>query len=207
MRRPLVLALAALASFAVTVLAFASLSSWQFHRDLKPAAAQSPLPKIGPAPQFTLTSQADMPVSLSDFRGKVVAVTFIFTRCTDTCPVLTPMMSFVQDRLGSDFGTRIVFISVTVDPEHDVPEVLKEYAEAFGANTAGWFFATGDPDSIRDITRRYGVFASKAENGGVDHSFLTSIIDPQGTLRVQYLGVRFDPEEFRRDLLSLVNER
>jgi protein SCO1/2 len=100
-----------------------------------------------------------------------------------------------------------VFISVTVDPEHDVPDVLKEYAEAFGANTAGWFFATGDPDSIRDITRRYGVFANKAENGGVDHSFLTSIIDPQGTLRVQYLGVRFDPEEFRRDLLSLVNER
>ena len=91
----------------------------------------------------------------------MVAVTFIFTRCTDTCPVLTPMMSFVQDRLGSDFGTRIVFISVTVDPEHDVPDVLKEYAEAFGANTAGWFFATGDPDSIRDITRRYGVFANR----------------------------------------------
>lgn len=62
MRRSLVLALVALASFAVTVLAFASLSSWQFHRDLKPAA-QSPLPKIGPAPQFTLTSQAGMPVS------------------------------------------------------------------------------------------------------------------------------------------------
>jgi protein SCO1 len=206
MRRPLVFALAALASV-VTVLALASFSSSHFYRDLEPAAAQSPLPKIGRAPEFTLTSQAGVPVSLSDFRGKVVAVTFIFTRCTDTCPVLTPMMSFVQDRLGSDFGTRIVFISVTVDPEHDVPDVLKQYAEAFGADPAGWFFATGDPDSIRDITRRYGVFARKAENGGVDHSFLTSIVDRQGTLRVQYVGVRFDPEEFRRDLLSLVNER
>jgi protein SCO1/2 len=190
-----------------TVLGLASFWGWQFFRDLPTATAETPLPKIGPAPDFTLTSQEGVPVSLSDFRGKVVAVTFIFTRCTDTCPVLTPMMSFVQDRLGADFGTRIVFISVTVDPEHDDPDVLKQYAETFGADPAGWVFATGDPDSIRDITRRYGVFARKAENGGVDHSFLTSIVDPRGTLRVQYIGVRFDPEEFRRDLLSLVNER
>ena len=63
------------------------------------------------------------------------------------------------------------------------------------------------PDAIRDVTRRYGVFAAKTESGNVDHTFLTSIIDPRGILRVQYLGVRFDPEEFRRDLLSLVNER
>jgi len=60
-----------------------------------------------------LTSQDGTPVSLADFRGKVVAVTFIYTLCTDTCPVLTPMMSFVQDRLGPDFGTRIAFVSIT----------------------------------------------------------------------------------------------
>jgi len=207
MRRALVFVLAALATFVVTVLAFTSYSSWQNERALQRTAAHPPLPKIGPAPDFALTSQDGAPVRLADFRGKVVAVTFIFTRCTDTCPVLTPMMSFVQDRLGADFGQKIVFISVTVDPEHDTPEVLKEYAQAFGANPAGWFFVTGAPEPIHDLTRRYGVFASKAENGGVDHSFLTSIIDPQGTLRVQYLGVRFDPEEFRRDLLSLVNDR
>jgi len=117
------------------------------------------------------------------------------------------MMSFVQDRLGSDFGSKIIFISVTVDPERDTPQVLKDYAQAFGANPSGWFFATGAPDVIRDVTRRYGVFASKAAGGNVDHTFLTSIVDPQGILRVQYLGVRFDPEEFRHDLLSLVNER
>ena len=95
-----------------------------------------PLPKIAPAPAFTLTSQDGAPVSLADFRGKVVAVTFIYTLCTDTCPVLTPMMSFVQDRLGRDFGTRIAFVSITVDPERDTPQVLKEYARAFGADLA-----------------------------------------------------------------------
>jgi protein SCO1 len=172
-----------------------------------PIPQQSPLPRIAAAPEFTLTSQDGAPVALAQFRGKVVAVTFIYTLCANTCPVLTPMMSFVQDRLGTDFGQKIVFISITVDPERDTPQVLKEYAQAFGANPAGWFFVTGAPDVIRDVTRRYGVFAAKAADGNIDHTFLTSVIDPRGVLRVQYLGVRFDPEELRRDLLSLVNER
>jgi hypothetical protein len=74
------------------------------------------------------------------------------------------------------------------------------------ANFAGWFFLTRSPSAIAEVRRRYGVFAAKVEDGNVDHTFLTSIIDRRGILRVQYLGVRFDPEEFRLDLLSLVNE-
>ena len=165
-----------------------------------------PLPTIAPAPEFRLTSQDGAQVALADLRGKVVAVTFIYTLCTNTCPVLTPMMSFVQDQLGADFGAKIAFVSITVDPERDTPEVLKQYAQAFGANLAGWFFLTGRSDVIRDVTRRYGVFALKSANGDVDHTFLTSIVDRRGILRVQYLGVRFDPNEFRHDLLSLLQE-
>jgi protein SCO1/2 len=194
---------------AASVLMLAMLASVMLvqPRDLPDAVSQErALPKIAPAPDFTLTSQDGVPVSLKDLRGKVVAVTFIFTMCSTTCPVLTPMMSFVQDRLGSDFGAKIAFISITVDPERDTPEVLKEYAQAFDANLAGWSFLTGEPAAIREVTRRYGVYAAKSENGDVDHTFLTSIIDPHGILRVQYLGVRFDPEEFRRDLLSLLEE-
>jgi protein SCO1 len=165
------------------------------------------LPKIAPAPGFTLTSQDDAQVSLEDLRGKVAAVTFIFTRCTATCPVLTPMMSLVQARLGRDFGTKIAFASITVDPEHDTPEMLKLYAQAYGGDVPGWSFLTGPPPVIADLTRRYGVFAAKNADGDIEHSFLTSIVDQRGVLRVQYLGVRFDPEEFQRDLLSLVRER
>ena len=191
------------AALALIFVVLASLMLAQPHR-AEPAAQEQELPKIAPAPEFALISQDGAAVKLADYRGKVVAVTFIFTLCADTCPVLTPMMSFVQDQLGANFGEKIHFVSITVDPERDTPEVLKEYAQAFGANLSGWSFLTGTPDAIGDLTRRYGVFAAKTANGSIDHTFLTSIIDQRGILRVQYLGVRFDPEEFRRDLVSLL---
>ena len=165
------------------------------------------LPRIAPAPAFALTSQDGTPVALADLRGKIVAVTFIYTSCTDTCPMLTALMAYVQDKLGPDFGERIAFVSITVDPERDTPNVLKQYADTFGADLKGWAFLTGAPGDIRDVTRRYGVFAAKNAKGEVDHTFLTSIVDRNGVLRVQYLGVRFDPDEFRRDLLSLLKEQ
>jgi protein SCO1 len=199
MRAALIMALAAFATLASLVLVLS-------HDAPQHTSLEPPLPKIATAPEFALTSQDEAQVTLADFRGRVVVVTFIFTMCTATCPVLTPMMSFVQDQLGSAFGAKIAFVSITVDPERDTPEVLKEYAQAFGANLAGWSFLTGAPTAIQDVTHRYGVYASKSKNGDVDHTFLTSIVDPQGILRVQYLGVRFDPEEFRRDLLSLLKE-
>jgi protein SCO1/2 len=121
--------------------------------------------------------------------------------------MLTPMMSLVQDRLGGDFGSKIAFASITVDPEHDTPEMLKLYAQMYGANVVGWSFLTGPPQVIADLTRRYGVFAAKDANGDIEHTFLTSIVDQGGMIRVQYLGVRFDPEEFRRDLVSLLKDR
>ena len=191
---------------ALTFVMLATLMLVPVHDAPQQTFQQQSLPKIAPAPEFSLTSQDGGRVTLADLRGKVVAVTFIYTLCTSTCPVLTPTMSFVQDQLGPNFGTKIAFVSITVDPERDTPQVLKEYAQAFGANLAGWAFLTGPPDAIQDVTHRYGVFASKAANGDVDHTFLTSIVDPRGILRVQYVGVRFDPDEFRRDLLSLLQE-
>jgi protein SCO1/2 len=203
MRAALVLALALLASVLPASMMLVETSRDAVHE----ASQDQSLPKIAPAPGFTLTSQDGAQISLANLRGKVVAVTFIFTRCTATCPVLTPMMSLVQDRIGRDFGSKIVFASITVDPEHDTPEMLKLYAQMYGADVAGWSFLTGPPPVVADLTRRYGVFAAKNADGDVEHSFLTSIVDQRGILRVQYLGVRFDPEEFRRDLVSLVKER
>lgn len=164
------------------------------------------LANIGPAPEFTLTTQDGQRLSLSDLRGKVLVVTFIFASCTDACPLLTAKMASIQDSLGTDFGPKVFFVSITVDPERDTPDVLQRYALAHGAKLAGWAFLTGTPEEIRDVARRYGVYAKKQARGDVEHTFLTSLVDQHGSLRVQYMGVRFDPEEMWRDLRSLLRE-
>lgn len=161
------------------------------------------LSKIGPAPEFNLTNQDGKRIALKDLRGRVLAITFIFTSCTDTCPLLTATMAGLQDRLGADFGPRVYFVSITVDPERDTAEVLKRYAEAHGANPSGWAFLTGTAAEIREVARRYGIYYKKTPLGDVEHSFLTSLVDQSGTLRVQYMGVRFKPDEMLRDLRSL----
>ena len=107
-------------------LALALLTPWPAHPHDAPHDER--LPTIGQAPDFTLVSQDGEPVSLRDFRGKVVAVAFIYTYCTDVCPMLTAHMASVQEKLGSAFGPKIAFVSITVDPERDTPEVLKQYA-------------------------------------------------------------------------------
>ena len=170
------------------------------------AEAEETLPRMGPAPAFTLTTQDGARLSLGDLRGKVVAVTFIYASCVDTCPILTAKMASLQQRLGGDFGRRVMFASITVDPERDTPGTLKHYAQVHGADLRGWAFLTGAPAAIREVAKRYGVYYKKSVRGDVDHTFLTSLIDGRGVLRVQYLGVRFDPDEMLRDLQSLVRE-
>lgn len=170
------------------------------------AKGDSRLSRIGPASEFTLTTQDNARLSLKELRGKVVAVTFIYASCADTCPLLTAKLAGVQTKLGPDFGSRVFFLSVTVDPERDTPEILKRYARTHGANPAGWAFLTGTPAEIGDVEQRYGIYARKNPRGDVDHTFLTSLIDRDGVLRVQYLGVRFDPDELLADVRSLLTE-
>jgi protein SCO1 len=164
------------------------------------------LPKIKPAPEFTLTKQDGKRIALKELRGKVVAITFIFASCADTCPLLTAKMAGIQNRLGSDFGPKVYFVSITVDPERDTPDVLQRYADRHKANPAGWAFLTGTSAEIRNVAKRYGIYSKKTSRGDVDHTFLTSLVDQNGTLRVQYMGVQLDPDEMLRDLQSLVKE-
>jgi protein SCO1 len=164
------------------------------------------LPKIGPAQDFTLVAQNGEALSLHDLRGKVVVVTFIYTSCTDTCPMLTAKLAAIKRKLDGDGKRDPFFIAITVDPERDTPEVLRAYAQAHGAQPPGWAFLTGTTDQIREVTQGYGIYRKKQERGDVDHTFLTSLIDRQGMLRVQYLGVRFKADEFIADVRSLTRE-
>ena len=190
----------------VTVLAAISAVSWSAPVAGHAASNTTELAKIGPAPEFTLTTQDNARLSLRDLRGKIVAVTFIYASCVDTCPLLTAKLAGLQSKLVADFGPKVFFASVTVDPERDTPEVLKRYAQAHGAKPTGWAFLTWTPAEIGDVEKKYGIFAKKSPRGDVDHTFLTSLIDRDGVLRVQYLGVRFNPDELLADLRSLLRE-
>ena len=164
------------------------------------------LANVGPAPDFELIAQSGNKFSIKDVRGKIVAVSFTYTSCIDTCPLLTAKMVSVQKKLGSKFGSEVFFVTVSMDPEVDRPEVLKAYAKALGSDLRGWAFVTGTEDEIQQVARDYGIFRKKREDGEVDHTLLTSIIDRTGTVRVQYMGMRFDPEEFLHDLTDLMQE-
>ncbi|HEY1334403.1 MAG TPA: SCO family protein [Myxococcaceae bacterium] len=165
------------------------------------------LPRIGTAADFTLTTQDESRLTLRDLRGKVVVITFVYASCTDTCPILTAKLASLQEPLGANLGARVVFVGITVDPGRDTPAVLRDYARHHGVRPPGWAFLTGSAAEIREVARRYGVYARRAAGGEVDHTFLTSIVDQRGVLRVQYLGVRFDPGEFLGDLRSVLRER
>jgi len=166
----------------------------------------SDLPHIGPAPGFTLIDQNGKAFSLGNTQGRVAVVTFIFTTCSATCPLLTAKLVSVQRDLGSD-APNVIFAAITVDPLNDTPAALKEYAEAYSADTSHFVFLTGSLEQIEDVSRRYTVFRNAALDGEVEHTFLTSLVDRSGTLRVQYLGTRFDTEEFIQDVRSLLEER
>ena len=165
--------------------------------------ADRPLPRIGKAPDFTLTSQNGAALSLADLRGTPVVVTFIFTTCRSTCPVLTSKLVAIQRRVSGAAKPTVFFVAITVNPETDTPEILKAYAKTHGADLRSWAFLTGPPASINDVARRYAVFQKKRSADDIEHTFLTSLIDAKGVLRVQYQGVEFNEEEFIADLHAL----
>lgn len=169
-------------------------------------ATNERLAKIGPAADFVLLAQDGRRLSIQSLRGKIVVVGFTYTRCKDTCPLLTAKMVRVQNQLGDRFGLDVFFLTVSMDPEVDRPELLANYARTMGSNLNGWAFLTGTEAEIADVAKYYGIFRKKRDDGEVDHTLLTSVIDRSGTLRVQYIGSRFDPQDLIHDLKLIIEE-
>lgn len=169
-------------------------------------AAAERLPALGPAPDFSLERAEGGRLTARELRGKVVVVTFIYTSCGDVCPLLTQKLVGVQDALGEAFGREVEFVSITLDPEVDNAEVLATYARQLGSDPAGWVYLTGSSDEIAEVAHAYGVVFQKKPDGEVIHNLLTSICDRNGILRVQYMGMAFDPDGFEHDVRDLMAE-
>ena len=145
-----------------------------------------------PMPDFTLTDQQGRAVRLSQFRGQLVAVDFIYTRCPlpDVCPRLSANFARLQKR----FGGKIELLSITLDPQYDTTEVLAGYAHRWRADPATWHFLTGAEDDVRRIAGHFGV-VFWAEEGAITHTSATAIIDQQGKLAALLEGSSFTSQQ------------
>jgi cytochrome oxidase Cu insertion factor (SCO1/SenC/PrrC family) len=201
--------LAALGLLNALLVGLLGYSGWQL------AHPTAPLDDFGPAPAFTLTDQLGRPVDSATLRDRVVLVDFIYTRCRDTCPLLSARMGALQDRLRQEklLGDRVQLLSLTVDPAHDTPAVLRAYAERHQADPAAWRFLSGSPDVITPVIVQGffqgvvtlpepepGAAADGEPTGLVMHSNHFVLIDAQGRMRAFYDGLALDPDQVVRDI-------
>jgi protein SCO1 len=122
-------------------------------------------------PDFTLVDQKRAPVSLSQFRGKVVALTFIYTRCplSNFCFRMSSNFAALDRRFAGRMDKDLVLLSVTFDPEHDTPEVLADYARTWTKDGTGWHFLTGPAADVKNVGAEFGLTAWQDE-GLMTHS-------------------------------------
>ena len=178
---------------------------------------------FGTAPAFTLTDQLERPVSSDMFRGKIVIANFIYTSCTDICPLLSTQMQSLQERLhqGNILGNQVQLLSFSVDPSRDTPAVLRKYAERHKADPDAWRFLTGPEETVKPLivdgfhlgvqalpppTAITGGHTHDGANGDYEvmHSGRFVLIDQQGRIRAYYDGRDFDTEYALRDIQGLL---
>lgn len=146
----------------------------------------APLKPGDPLPALTFSDEKGQPLKLEDYRGKALAITFIYTRCPlpNFCPLLSQKFRTVQDILLADPAApkNWQLLSVSIDPEHDTAEVLQRYAKSQGADAAHWRFATGELRDITVLGLRSGL---EFWEGGseITHNLRTVVFDAQGRMR------------------------
>jgi protein SCO1/2 len=142
-----------------------------------------------PLLDYKFTNELGQAVSLNDFRGQALAITFFYTRCPlpDYCPRLSKNFQAASEQLAAMSGgpTNWHFLSISFDPEFDSPPMLKAYAESYQYDPARWSFLTGPADKIAELARVAGV-TYQAEGNIINHDFRTLIIDARGQLQMVF---------------------
>lgn len=149
------------------------------------------IPTLGDVGAFQLTDQAGRATSAQTLRGKVWAAAFMFTRCPTVCPRITRRMRELQQAAVKE-GVELELVSFSVDPEHDTPLVLNEYAKKYGADLANWRFLTGDLAVVRQTSEQGFKLAFEgkptpgAEHFGLMHGSHLVLVDGAGQIRGYY---------------------
>ncbi len=167
--------------------------------------------EVGQAvPDFAMTTQEGKPLKLSDLRGSVVVLTFIYTRCPlpDFCPLMDQKFAALAQRISAipDRASHIRLISLSFDPEHDTPPVLARHAQARGATPPLWIFAVATHEELNKIGPPLGLFYGPRETE-IAHNLCTAIIDAEGKLARLELGTarnKWENVDLLKSVYSLI---
>jgi len=159
-------------------------------------------PPIGTVPDFKFTTQEGKPLSRHDLLGKVWVIDFIFTRCPGPCPLMSSRMAEISKELKKAKDVRLV--SVSIDPEHDTPQVLAEYASRLQADPSRWIFLTGPKKEIDEFTTKgmlQALSTDPTNPAATVHSTRFLVIDSEGQIRI--LRKLDEPELVQKLLMDI----
>ena len=154
---------------------------------------------------FTLTDFNGQPCTLADYRGKVVMLYFGFVQCPDVCPTALARASAVMQQLGTD-AAQVQLLFVTVDPERDKPEMLRDYMATFDPS---FMALTGSAEQIKAAAAEFRVYYKKVPTGSsytMDHTALTYLFDRAGRIRV-VLRHEQTADDYTADIRQLLAEK
>jgi protein SCO1/2 len=149
------------------------------------------VPVLFQAARFALIDQDGKGLSAADLRGSVYICDFIFTTCGSACPLMSHDMADIQKQTPAS----VQLLSFTVNPEHDTPAVLKEYAASYGANPSRWHFLTGTPGQMSQAAVEMKIQKPDEPNPTVAHSERFFLVDGDGNVRGMYN--REDPDAMK----------
>jgi protein SCO1/2 len=193
----------ALVTLALALACGASLA----HKDRPSGRGWERIEADEPAPHFDLVNQDARRVTLKDLRGRPAVLTFLYTTCTDVCPVLLHVLAGAEQRLGAQERDAVRFVGITVDPKRDTPQRLKAYMGERGLDPARWQLLTGSLKQATDAANAYGVVVRPAPRGDFVHNSIFVVIDARGRERAEFHGMATPPEAIAAELRKLVGER
>lgn len=163
-----------------------------------------------PVGELALLDQHGARRSLADFRGKALALTFVFTRCPlpNFCPALDRGFSRLQGLLSKDppLAARVQLLSLSFDPAHDTYEVLARHAARVGADGGSWLYATAKAEDVDRFGAGFGLEVHREAQGGMTHNLRTALVDPQGRLGSVVTGSDWKAEDVIAALRRLTDK-
>lgn len=160
------------------------------------------LVRSSPAPPFDLLDQSGARVTLEDLRDRVLLVDFVYTECPGPCPIQTSALVGLQRSLPADLQDRIHFVSISLDPAVDRPQVFARYASERGVDLAHWSFLTGDTEPVAALVRAWGVGSVRKADGTIDHTLILFAVK-DGRVMERYTLADVRSGRLRADLVQL----